>query len=163
MADVPSARRCRPAPGRSLPWAVLACAAVLAPGPDLRAQSVPDGLGDTWLRSIEAVLRETASEDDVGRLTFLYAVDVVYEHPRVGVRIEGRDRVAEAMVGYLGRTRNPDIDVHGSTTGEGVIVVDYTLEMEIRTDAGWQSLERRQITVLEVTAEGRIRRILDYW
>lgn len=131
--------------------------------PRARAQLVPEGLGDTWLGFIEAALREPATREDLDRLTFLYAVDVVYEHPREGVRIQGRDRVAEAMAAFLGQTRNPDVDLRGSTTGEGVVVLDYTLEMEMRTEAGWRPLDRHQITVLEVTAEGRIRRILDYW
>ena len=141
----------------------MAAALVLGSAHRVASQTVPDGLGDTWLRSVEEVLREPATTDDIDRLTFLYAADLIYEHPRVGVRIQGRDRVAEAMADFLGQTRNPDIDVHGSTTGEGVIVIDYTLEMDMRTDAGWRPLERRQITVLEVTAEGRIRRILEYW
>jgi ketosteroid isomerase-like protein len=134
----------------------------LAPS-DGTAQTVPDGLGDTWIRSVEEVLRQPATMKDIDRLTFLYSADVLYEHPRVGIRIRGRDQVAEAMAEFLGETRNPDIDVHGSTTGEGVVVIDYTLEMEMRTEAGWRKLERRQVTVLEVTADGRIRRILEYW
>lgn len=141
--------------------AVLGVLAGLA-GP-ASAQLVPDGLGDTWLGAVERVLRQDANEADLERLTFLYDVAVLYEHPRVGVRIRGRDEVREAMAEFLGQTRNPDIDLHGSTTGEGVVVLDYTLEMEMRTDAGWRPLERRQITVLEVTAQGRIRRILEYW
>lgn len=143
--------------------ALTGCLLVTVTAPDAGGQAVPEGLGNTWLAFIEGVLRQTATADDIERLTFLYSADVLYEHPRVGVRIQGRERVAEAMAAFLGETRNPDVDVHGSTTGEGVIVIDYTLEMEARTDAGWRKLERRQVTVLEVTPDGRIRRILEYW
>jgi hypothetical protein len=136
---------------------------VWCPHAELSAQIPPAGLGRTYLQSLEAVLAETATVEDVERLTFLYSVDIVYEHSRVGARVQGRDAMAEAMTGMLGRTRNPDTDVHGSTQGEGVVVLDYTLEMEMRTEAGWRPIERRQITVLEVNAQGRITRILEYW
>lgn len=160
------ARRSVGAPGidGSVRWLASLLLAMLALAPsDGTAQTVPDGLGNTWIRSVEEVLRQPATMKDIDRLTFLYSADVLYEHPRVGVRIRGRDQVAEAMAEFLGETRNPDIDVRGSTTGEGVVVIDYTLEMEMRTEAGWRKLERHQVTVLEVTADGRIRRILEYW
>lgn len=137
-------------------------ASLLAPAATA-AQTPPDGLGQTYLRAVEAVLAQNATDEDIERLTFLYSVDVVYEHPRAGVRIRGRDRIAEAMAEFLGQTRNPDTDVHGSTQGEGVVVLDFTLEMERETELGWRPLERRQVTVLEVNAQGRISRILEYW
>ncbi len=141
---------------------MAASVSVLAPVDGL-GQTPPDGLGETYLSAVEGVLRQSATSEDIERLTFLYSVDVVYEHPRVGVRIRGRDQIAEAMAEFLGKTRNPDTDVHGSTQGEGVVVLDFTLQMEMDTELGWRPLERRQITVLEVNAQGRISRILEYW
>ncbi len=153
--------------GRAAAVATLALAAAASPSLvapfEAAAQTPPDGLGQTYLSAVEAVLRQTATPEDIERLTFLYSVDVVYEHPRVGIRIRGRDEIAEAMARFLGKTRNPDTDVHGSTQGEGVVVLDFTLEMETETELGWRPLERRQVTVLEVNAQGRISRILEYW
>ena len=127
------------------------------------SQTPPQNLAENYLNSLEEVLRETATAQDVDRLMFLYSVDVVYEHSRVGALVRGRDEITKQMTGMLGLTRNPDTRVHGSTKGEGVVVIDYTLKMEIRSEAGWRAIERRQITVLETNADGRVKRVLEYW
>ena len=119
-------------------------------------------LARRYVELLTATWQEKATPQDIDALLALYTENAVYEHTRVGARIQGKDQIRAAMSSFLGATRNPRLQVKSTILGRGIIV----LEVEIRADAkgkgDWEPLSRTQVTVLE-TDGTRIRRIADYW
>jgi hypothetical protein len=103
-----------------------------------------------------------ASDPQPRLATALYSERVVYEHPRAGARIEGKDKIRQGMLQFLGAMRNPDVKVETALVGRGVAVLAMQLTAEARRDAVWEPLVRRQIMVLELEGS-RIRRLIEYW
>ena len=143
---------------RKLPLAVIASLMLTGPGESQDADPA-----DAYLALTRAVMAETATAADVDALLALYADDVVYEHPRVGIRIKGSEQVRRGLVAFLGRTRNPEIERQHRIEGEAVRIVTHRVAFEADTPDGWQPVERMQIVVLELDASHQITRIIDYW
>lgn len=115
-----------------------------------------------YVELFTATLRQDATPQDVDNLLALYTDNVVYEHPRAGARIEGKDKIRRGMLGFLGAMRNPEVKVESALVGQGVAVLELRLTAEAKRDASWEPLARRQIMVLELEGS-RIRRLIEYW
>lgn len=126
----------------------------------LHAQEMP--LADQYLECLKAMWAQDASTDDVDAYGRLLEENATYRHPRVGISIEGRSTIVEAMSGFLGTSRLPQLSDIEVLNGAGVTVVAFNLSMEVRSNDGWSRVNRHQITVLEVS-EGKITEISDYW
>ncbi len=120
------------------------------------------GPSDVYLERLRSVWGEDARRAEVEALGALLAGDAVYEHPRIGARIEGRSAIVDAMAGFLGSTRKPTTDRVVTMRAPGVEVVGFDLRMEQRAGSTWSWIERRQVIVLEMR-NGRITKISDHW
>ena len=81
---------------------------------------------------------------------------------KAGAVIEGKPQVRAGLAGFIGSTRNPDIQVHRHIAALDVVVVEYDRLYESRSDGRWQAQERHQLTLFELDGD-RIKRIRDYW
>ena len=119
-------------------------------------------VGENYLHRLIKVWEEDASRTDLEALGALLSEDVVYEHPGIGARIEGRSSILEAMSAFLGSSRGPRASGVEFIVGAGVVTLGFDLMMEQRQETGWSLIERRQVIVLQID-EGRIIRISDHW
>lgn len=79
------------------------------------------------------------------------------------MRIEGKDRIRERMVGFLGAGRNARIVVTRRIAAANVVVIEQTVSFEAKQDGGgWKPQTRDQVTIFEFE-DSKIRRIADYW
>jgi ketosteroid isomerase-like protein len=128
--------------------------------PSLQAQE--DALAQQYLDRLVALWEEESSSIDVEALGKLLSEDATYEHPRAGITMEGRTTILDAMSGFLGTSRSPEVSGVEMLSGPNVVVVGFDLSMEVRGSEGWLHIDRRQIIVLEIS-NGLITRFSDYW
>ncbi len=140
---------------------LLAVALSTSVGPTA-LQGQESTLVEQWLEAGQRATEEGATAADVDAEMALLAPDAVYEHPRVGARIAGRDAIRAGRMAFLGQTRNPQRTDVRVMEGVGVFVVSMVVSMEARTDSGWVPVERHSVVVLEHEG-GLIRRIIDHW
>jgi len=119
-------------------------------------------LVDRYLECLTAVWEQNATTEDVHNLGKLYAEQVTYSHPRVGIEMSGRDEVLGAMENFLGSSRLPRTSNVKTLTGTGVVVISFDLQLEVRSDNTWVPVERHQVVVLQ-TSDSVITSITDYW
>jgi ketosteroid isomerase-like protein len=115
-----------------------------------------------YVELLTATWQEKATPQDLDALLSLYAEDAVYEHPRVGARIQGKDQIRMGMGRFHGATRNPRLRIKSTIVGRGVVILEMEVQAEAKGEEAWEPLSRTQVTVLE-TDGTRIRRIADYW
>jgi len=125
-------------------------------GPELSAIALKY-LGAERARQAEGATQETVE----AALAFL-ADTVVYEHVRVGARIEGKEALRKGMMNFLGATRNPRDEVVSQLSGPGVTVLELNQSFEAKHDDRWEAQTRHIVKVLEFDGE-QIRRVIDYW
>lgn len=119
-------------------------------------------MAQRWVRLLTATMEEHSAPADVDRLLDMYAEDAIYEHPHAGARIEGKVSMRAGMASHLGESRNPRIQIRRITSGEDFAVAEFSLKMDVRQDAGWLAVQRRQVVVLELK-DSHIQRIIDHW
>lgn len=145
------------------PWVVSVVAALVAgAATHAQSESQEERLARAYLDGLIAIWEQDASVDDIEALSSLLAEDAVYEHPRVGISIEGRAAIVAGMTGFLGTTRKPSVTGLTTVVGPGVAAVGFDLTMESEGPEGWVALGRRQVLVLGI-ADGQIVRVTDHW
>jgi ketosteroid isomerase-like protein len=108
-------------------------------------------------------MQATATAADVDAFLAFMVDDVVYEDPVVHMRIEGKAKIREGMLGFLGAMRGGKIVIAKQIAAASVVVLDQTVSFEDR-DAGKPiQRSRHQVTILELDNAGKIRRLADYW
>jgi SnoaL-like protein len=115
----------------------------------------------SYLRAERARQVEGATEKDVDAALAFLTDTAVYEHPKAGARIEGKETMRRGMLGHLGSTRNPKDEVLSSIAGPGVVVLELRQSFEFQDEAGWKSRSFDSVKVLEFDGD-RIRREIDY-
>ncbi|MGE0041260.1 MAG: hypothetical protein AB7H88_09445 [Vicinamibacterales bacterium] len=147
-----------------LPLALVGVLAGACAAP-ARAQSPPDlaTLADGYLAAERARQAEGAGVTAINAALASLADGVVYEHPRVGAHIVGKDQLRTGMVNFLGTVRRPQDDVRARVTGPGVVVLNLVQAFESRQgDGPWRPQRRTVVKVLEFDGP-LIRRVIDYW
>jgi len=115
-----------------------------------------------YLECLTAVWEQNATVKDIQALGELYAEQITYKHPGVGVEMTGRDVVLGAMENFLGTSRLPQPSDVETIMGTGVTVISFNLRLEVQSNDSWLSVERHQVIVLE-TDNDVITSITDYW
>ena len=126
--------------------------------PATAAECIIESYLDAWV----AVMKVDAGAGQLDHLMDFFHEDIVYEHPRVGAVIEGKPQVRAGLAGFIGSTRNPDIQVRRHIAALDVVVVECDRLYESMSDGRWQAQERHQLTLFELDGD-RIKRIRDYW
>lgn len=144
-------------------WIVCGVLGLILVLPGLvEAQTPLDAASEEYIDALQGTMEESASPADVERLLRLYSSDATYEHPRIGITVSTVADIRAGMGQFLGRTRHPTIRVLAKTLGRDVVLLEVELDFEVRSDSGWESTTRHQITILEFR-DGLITRVLDYW
>lgn len=127
-----------------------------APGKDLL------DLARAYLEAREATLQETARPADVEKVLSTCSAALVYEHPRVGIRMAGLDAVRSGMLQFLGTSRQARIEVLASLQGTGMVAVESRVSFEAKDGEAWRPVDRKQVWVFEFDGS-EIKRIIEYW
>ena len=115
-----------------------------------------------YLDHLVALWKEDASSPELEAFGRLLSEDATYQHPRVGITMEGRATILDAMSGFLGKSRSPEVSRVEVLNGQRVVVLGFNLNMEVRSAEGWLPVERRQVIVLEIS-DDLVKRVSDNW
>jgi hypothetical protein len=87
---------------------------------------------------------------------------MVYEHPRVGIRLQGVESLRSGMQGFLGSSRNASITITSTLQGLDVVAARTDVALEARREATWEPVKRSQMWLFEFEGS-KIKRIIEYW
>ena len=145
--------------------ALAAIALALAAFPDAsQAPSAEAQLAAVtgYLQGRAATMQESATAADVDKALAFCLPTVEYQHPRVGIKMEGADALRAGMVRFLGASRKATLQVTGTLQGRDMVAVQTHVTFEGRDGDAWKPVERSQMWVFELS-DTKIKRILEYW
>jgi hypothetical protein len=120
-------------------------------------------LAEQAVAARQKVMQQDATAADVDAFLKFTTGDLTYEDPVVKMKIEGRDKIREGMVHFLGLTRHAHIVIAKRIAVANVVVLDQDVSFEEKQeDNSWKPRSRHQVTIFEFEG-ARIRRIADYW
>ena len=117
---------------------------------------------DGFLRAHEQTMQANANAGDVESLMQFVAVDLVYEHPRVGIKIEGAEAYRAGVTAFLGGTDEGRYQVIDYLVNGDTVAITFNRIFKTLTDGQWQEKAIQQLVIFEVK-DGKIARIIDYW
>ena len=122
---------------------------------------VPD-----YLDALASVTHGQSTESDIDAVLDYYSDNIVYEHPRFGIRLEGKAAQRQGKVAFLssydGGPSDSSIEILDFMKGDGVVTVRLAVSfLQARKDTV-ERISREQFRVLEFSS-GKISRIIDYW
>jgi len=120
------------------------------------------GIVKKYLAARQATMLQASSMADVDALLAFYADDVVYEHPRVKMKIEGKATMKEGMARFLGLTRDASIVTLNQISNLNVVVAEYQVTFKTEDKKSWKEVTRKQVSLFEFEGE-KIKRVVDYW
>ena len=138
---------------------------LVALGGAVRAAASDDnlsGIVNKYLAARQATMLQTSTLADIDTLLSFYTEDVVYEHPRVKMRVEGRARMREGMSRFLGVTRETKIVTVNQISNVNVVVAEYQVTFKAQDGDAWKEVSRKQVTLFEFEGD-KIKRVVDYW
>ena len=142
-------------------WAVL----LLFPGVGLTADKAPAEIFQDYLRLKADTMRSGATKADIGRVLAFYTDDIVYEDPKVKVRIEGKDRIRSGMLShtdeYAGSPAETSISVETSISHHNVVAAVIEEVFWIKGEDGRSKVQRKRLAVAEFRGD-KICRLIDY-
>ena len=139
--------------------------AVLCPSiaqADERSQEAQLGVVKSYLEARTATMQVGAASADVDRLLSFCTASMVYEHPRVGIRLQGVESLRSGMQGFFGASRNASITITSTLQGLDVVAARTDVALEARREATWEPVKRSQVWLFEFEGS-KIKRIIEYW
>lgn len=119
-----------------------------------------------YLSALAATSHGETTAEDVERVLEFYAENVIYEHPAVGIRLEGIDAQRQGLTAFLssyaGDAADSTIEVIDYVQGPDVVMLFLKVQFILRHEDAVEKISRDQWRVLE-TKDGKIKRIIDYW
>jgi hypothetical protein len=111
----------------------------------------------------QKVMQQDATAADVDAFLVFGTDNLTYEDPVVKMKVEGRDRIRQGMVNFLGLSRRAHIAINKRIAVANVVVLDQEVSFEEKQqDNSWKPRSRHQVTIFEFEG-AKIRRIADYW
>lgn len=136
------------------PWAI----AMAGPG---EARN-PPCVVDAFLRAHQQTMQATADSGSVDTVIALVDENVIYEHPRVGIRIESADAYRQGLEAFLGATDEGRYEVQDYLVSGNTVAVSMLRVFSVEKAGSWEKQRVRQLTVFEI-GDGKILRITDFW
>jgi ketosteroid isomerase-like protein len=116
----------------------------------------------SYLQARLRTMQEHATAADVDMALAFCTDDVVYEHPAVNAKTEGKDNLKKGMTGYLGETKDASFQLGRVLANKNVVMAEVSMKFLMKQEDGtWERGGRKNITVFELV-KGKIKRILDY-
>jgi ketosteroid isomerase-like protein len=117
---------------------------------------------DKYLVARQSTMLQASTSTDVDNLLAFYSEGVIYEHPRVKIRIEGKANIREGMIRFLGVTKDTRIIMVNRICGANVVAAEYRVTFKAKQGSSWEEVSRTQVTLFEFEGE-KIKRVVDYW
>lgn len=117
---------------------------------------------DAFLHAHEKTMQREADESTVDELISLVDENMVYEHPKVGIRIEGSGSYRQGLEAFLGATDLGRYEVLDYLVNGNTVAISMNRIFSVKTDEEWQERSIEQLMVFEVR-DGKITRLIDYW
>jgi ketosteroid isomerase-like protein len=117
---------------------------------------------DKYLAARQATMLQASTTNDVDVLLAFYTEDIIYEHPRVKMRIDGRATIREGMARFLGATKDTRIVTINRISGVDMVVAEYRVTFKAQEGSSWKDVSRTQVTLFEFAGD-KIKRVVDYW
>jgi ketosteroid isomerase-like protein len=121
-----------------------------------------DAIVRLLLNAKSFAMRGGASAVDIDKVLEFYTDDVVYEDPKVKIRIEGKDRIRSGMLShtgdYAGEAR---ISVDQSVSLANAVAAVITEVFFVNGPDGRKEIQRKRLQVIEFRGE-KICRVIDY-
>ena len=122
---------------------------------------VPD-----YLDALASATHGLSTVSDIDTVLDFYSDEIVYEHPRFGVRLEGKEAQRQGMVAFLnsyaGGRSDSSIEILDFMKGDGVVTVRLAVSFLQEREGVVERVSRDQLRVFEFSS-GKISRIIDYW
>jgi ketosteroid isomerase-like protein len=119
-----------------------------------------------YLDALAAATHGQSTEDDIDAVLDYYTENIVYEHPRFGVRLEGKEAQRLGMVSFLdsyaGGPSDSAIEIIDFMKGDQVVAVRIAVSFLQDREGVVERASRNQLRILEISS-GKISRIIDYW
>ncbi len=121
---------------------------------------------NSYLQALAATTHGESSTEDVERLLDFYADDIVYEHPAVGIRLEGKQAQRQGLTAFLdsyaGSAGDSQVEVIDYLKGPKAIAMRLNVSFMQQRGDSVEQVSREQLRIIEVK-ENKISRIIDYW
>ena len=115
-----------------------------------------------YLQARIQTMQANSTESDIDKALAFCSDDVVYEHPAVKAKTEGKPNLRQGMAGYLGETKDASFRLGTVLANKNVVVAEVEMKfLAKQEDGSWKSGGRNNLTVFEIE-NGKIKRILDY-
>jgi ketosteroid isomerase-like protein len=126
------------------------------------AEQPRDAIVREFLSAKAAAMRQGATAADVDKVLAYYTDDIIYEDPKVKVRVEGKEHMRSGMLShvgdYAGKTR---ISVDQSISLANAVAAIVTEGFWVNGDSGRQKIQRQRLQVWEFR-DDKICRVIDY-
>jgi hypothetical protein len=110
--------------------------------------------------------QERSTREDVEAFLKFCADSVQYDHilsPGRKFSFNGKDQWREGALSHLGETRNARIEVVKYIERQNIVILEYDLYRDIKTNADWKADSKRtNVTILEFDKNKKIMRLTDY-
>ena len=119
-----------------------------------------------YLDALASATHGQSTESDIDAVLDYYSEDIVYEHPRFGVRLVGKQAQRQGMVAFLssyaGGPSDSSVEILDVMKGDGVVTMRLAVSFLQESEGAVEKVSRDQLRVFELSS-GKISRIIDYW
>ncbi len=140
-------------------------AAIFLIEPVAAEESSPPRL-DEYVAVLAATMNGAATADEFQALLGFYADEIVYEHPAVGIRLEGKEAQQTGLEAfrstYAGGADDSTFEILDFVKGKDMAAIRGRASFLLAGEDGPRRVTRTSTRVFEFKG-GKITRIIDYW
>lgn len=119
-----------------------------------------------FLSAKEKSFQEKATKEDVNLFLSFCSDSVQYDHflsPEKKFSFTGKEQWRDGAISHLGETRNAKIEIVKSIERQNIIIIEYNLYREIKTNGSWKKDSKKTtVSVLQFDKDKKIKKITDY-
>jgi len=118
-----------------------------------------------FLLAKERSYQLTATKADVNTVLDFCSDTVKYDHilsPDKKFSFSEKDQWRSGVISHLGETRGVKLGLSKFIARQNVVIAEYTLYREFKTNKGWQNSTGTIVSVIEFNKANKISRLTDY-
>lgn len=144
-------------------WIVIS---LLLTSIQLKAQTnTYSSIAKRFLIAKEKTYQQTATKENIEDVLNFCSDTIKYDHvlsPEKKFSFTGKEQWRSGSLSHLGETRNVKLEILNCLARQNVVITEYTLYRELKTDKGWQNSKGTVMSVMEFDRAGKISRLTDY-
>jgi hypothetical protein len=148
---------------KKISWIVVS---VLLTSIHLQAQSDTfQSIAKRFLSAKEKSYQQTATKENINEVLNFCSDTIKYNHvlsPEKKFSFTGKAGWRSGAISHLGETRKVKLQVLNNVARQNIVIIEYTLYREFKTDKGWQNSKGTIISLMEFDRSGKISRLTDY-